>query len=82
MNHSVACLTAICFLCTLPLTGCTLAAYGLGVATMVNDMEVRQKEDYSHYRVKVQEKNAVRAKKGLPAEKTMSFRQWSRLQEG
>lgn len=80
MKRSAACLTAICFLCAFPLAGCTLAAYGLSVATMVNDMDVRQQQDYAQYRVKVQEENAVRAKQGLPAEKTMSFRQWSRLQ--
>ena len=37
-------------LCIPALTGCTVAAYGLGVATMVNESKVRQREEYENYR--------------------------------
>lgn len=66
-------------LASLPtLPGCSVAAYGLGVATMVNDMKVREQEDYERYRKKEEAANAVRARDGLPERDVMSFRQWVR----
>lgn len=59
-------------LCGPSLTGCTAAAYGLGVATMVNDMKVRQREDYESYRRK--------AEAGKDSD-IMTFRQWLRSEE-
>ena len=61
---------------TLP--GCSVAAYGLGVATMVNDMKVREQEDYERYRKKEEAANAARVRDGLPERDVMSFRQWVR----
>ena len=61
---------------TLP--GCSVAAYGLGVATMVNDMKVREREDYESYRKQAEATNAARVRDGLPKEKIMTFRQWTR----
>ena len=55
-----------------PLNGCSAAAYGLGVATMVNDMKVRQREDYENYRRKAEAGNAANV---------MTFRQWVRSQQ-
>ena len=55
-----------------PLTGCSAAAYGLGVATMVNDMKVRQREDYENYRRQAEAENAANV---------MTFRQWVRSQK-
>jgi hypothetical protein len=55
-----------------PLTGCSAAAYGLGVATMVHDMKVRQREDYESYRRQAQAENAPQV---------MTFRQWVRSQQ-
>ncbi len=55
-----------------PLNGCSAAAYGLGVATMVNDMKVRQREDYESYRGKAEAENAANV---------MTFRQWVRSQQ-
>jgi hypothetical protein len=54
------------------LTGCTVAAYGLGVATMVNDSKVRQREEYESYRRQAEAENASRV---------MTFRQWVRNQQ-
>lgn len=56
-------------LCCPSLAGCTAASFGLGVATMVNDMKVRQREDYESYRRK--------AEAGRDAD-IMTFRQWLR----
>lgn len=63
---------AVGFVVILPLTGCTVASYGLSVATMVNDMKVRQREDYESYRRKAEAKNAANV---------MTFRQWARSQQ-
>lgn len=60
------------------LSGCSVAAYGVGVATMVNDVKVREREDYEEYRRQSEADNAARAKQGLSAEKILSFSQWSR----
>jgi hypothetical protein len=58
-------------LCIPAMTGCTAAAYGLGVATMVNDLNVRQREEYESYRREAEAENAPRI---------MTFRQWVRSQ--
>ena len=50
-----------------PLTGCSAAAYGLGVATMVNDFKVRQREAYESYRRQARAENVPNV---------MTFRQW------
>lgn len=55
-----------------PLNGCSAAAYALGVATMVNDMKVCQREDYENYRRKAEAENAANV---------MTFRQWTRSQQ-
>jgi hypothetical protein len=55
-----------------PLTGCSAAAYGLGVATMVNDSKVRQREAYESYRRQAEAENAPNV---------MTFRQWVRSQQ-
>ena len=54
-------------LCIPLMTGCTAAAYGLGVTTMVNDMKVRQREEYESYRRQAETENAPRI---------LTFRQW------
>lgn len=54
---------------TASLTGCSAAAYGLGVATMVNDMKARQREDYANYRRQAEAENAPRI---------MTFSEWLR----
>lgn len=61
----------------LPLQGCTIAAYGLGVATMANDSVVRDKEEYASYVRRAETENAERLKAGLPARKILSRRAWS-----
>jgi len=61
---------------TLP--SCSVAAYGFGVATMVNDMKVREREDYESYRKQAEATNAARVRDGLPKEQIMTFRQWTR----
>ena len=58
-------------LCCPTMTGCTVAAYGLGVATMVNDMKVRQREEYESYRRKAEAENAP---------DVLTFRRWVRSQ--
>lgn len=73
----VACV-ALVLISSPALQGCSVAAYGLGVATMVNDMKVREREDYERYRKEADATNAARASDGLPLEKVMSLRQWSR----
>jgi hypothetical protein len=63
---------AVAFAVVAPLNGCSAAAYGFGVATMVNDMKVRQREDYENYRRKAEAENAANV---------MTFRQWMRSQQ-
>lgn len=65
-------LAAVALTVVTPLTGCTAAAYGLGVATMVNDMKVRQREDYESYRRQAEAENVA---------EVMTFRQWVRTQQ-
>ena len=62
---------AVLLLCGPALTGCTAASYGLGVATMVNDMKVRQREEYESYRRQAEAENAS---------SVMTFREWVRSQ--
>ena len=62
----------------LPLQGCTLAAYGLGVATMVNDSTARQSEEYAAYARRAEAENAKRLKAGQAAQEILSRRAWSR----
>lgn len=69
-THGLVC-AAILGLCGPALTGCTAAAYGLGVATMVNDMKVRQREEYESYRRKAEAENAP---------DVLTFRRWVRSQ--
>ena len=64
-------LAALTFCCPV-LAGCTVAAYGLGVATMVNDSKVRQREEYENYRRKAEAENALNV---------MTFRQWAQGQQ-
>jgi len=59
-------------LCCPVLAGCTVAAYGLGVATMVNDSKVRQREEYENYCRKAEAENASNI---------MTFRQWTQSQQ-
>jgi hypothetical protein len=63
---------AVAFAVVAPLNGCSAAAYGFGVATMVNDMKVRQREDYESYRRQAEAQNAANV---------MTFRQWVRSQQ-
>lgn len=75
-------LLAFAALCAvLPLSGCTLAAYGLGVGAMVEDMKQREREGYASYRRKVEADNTVRAQKGLPPQPVLSLQAW-RAAEG
>ena len=60
------------FFALAPLTGCSAAAYGLGVATMVNDSKARQRDDYESYRRQAEAENAPNV---------MTFRQWVRSQQ-
>ncbi len=69
--HGLVC-AAILALSGPALTGCTAAAYGLGVATMVNDMKVRQREEYESYRRKAEAESAP---------DVLTFRQWVRRQQ-
>lgn len=55
----------------LPLSGCAIATYGLGVGTMVSDMKTRQREDYARYRSQTESSGQT----------PLSFRQWLRGQE-
>jgi len=55
-----------------------LAAYGIGVATMVNDSAKRQSEAYAAYVKRAEEENVERAKAGLPARQVLSRRAWAR----
>ena len=66
--------------CCCALTGCGVASYGLGVATMAADMRQRESEDYARYRKEAEEVNRDRARQDLPAEKPLSFRQWQQGQ--
>lgn len=62
----------------LPLSGCMLAAYGLGVATMANDSVARHNEEYASYVRRAEAENAERLKAGLPERKILSQRAWSK----
>ena len=62
----------------LPLQGCALAAYGLGVATMVNDSTARDNEAYAAYVRRAGADNEKRSKAGQPAQEILSRRAWSR----
>lgn len=62
----------------LALQGCTLAAYGLGVATMANDSVVRHQEEYASYVRRAEAENMERARAGLPEREVLSRRAWSR----
>jgi len=73
----VACF-ALLVTVALPLQGCALAAYGLGVATMVNDSTTRESEEYAAYVRRAEAENAKRLKAGQPAQKILSRRAWSR----
>jgi len=61
----------------LPLQGCTLAACGLGVATMANDSVARHHEQYASYVRRAQAENAERSAAGLPEREILSRRAWS-----
>ena len=81
MNHRARrafAISAAALVLCLPLQGCTLAAYGLGVATMVNDSAARQSEEYVSYVNRTTKENAKRAKAGQPEQKILSRREWSR----
>ena len=83
MNDTTSCLgpaarLAALVIVALPLQGCTLAAYGLGVATMVNDSTTRQSEEYAAYVKRTEAENAKRLKAGQPAEEILPRRAWSR----
>lgn len=65
------------FLC-LTLPGCSLAAYGLGVATMANDSVVRHDEEYASYVRRAEAENTKRSQAGLPEREILSRRAWSR----
>lgn len=69
-----ACAVILC----LPLPGCMLAAYGLGVATMAHDSVARHNEDYASYVGRAEAENAQRLQAGLPERKVLSRRAWSR----
>lgn len=69
-----ACGAVLC----LALQGCTLAAYGLGVATMANDSLARSNEEYASYIRHAEAENSERLKAGLPEKKVLSRRAWSR----
>ena len=68
------------FLC-LTLSGCALAAYGLGVATMANDSVVRHNEQYASYALRTEAENADRSRSGLPEREILSRRAWSKQTE-
>jgi len=55
----------------LPLSGCAMTTYGLGVGTMVSDMKTRQREDYARYRSQTESSGQT----------PLGFRQWLRGQE-
>ena len=58
--------------CLVTLSGCSLAAYGLGLGTMVQDMKTRQREEYAQYRAEAE----------LSRETPLTFRQWVRSHGG
>lgn len=69
---------AVAFFLGLTLQGCTLAAYGLGVATMANDSVVRHNEEYASYVRRAEVENIDRSQAGLPEREILSRRAWSR----
>jgi len=60
------------------LSGCTLAAYGLGVGAMVNDSMTRQSEDYASFVRRTEAENAQRMRAGQPQQLILSRRAWAR----
>ncbi|MBU3664792.1 MAG: hypothetical protein FGM15_02795 [Chthoniobacterales bacterium] len=73
-------LIAASLACLLALQGCSLVACGVGVGTMVNDMNVRHEEGYRAYVRREQSANLEREKSGLPPSRIMSFKQWKKEQ--
>lgn len=65
----------------LPLSGCALAAYGVGMAAITEDMKQREREDYASYRKKADAENASLVQKGRAPEPVLSIKQW-RAAEG
>lgn len=69
-------LASAAIVAALPLEGCALAAYGLGMATMVEDMKQREREGYARYRQKAARENAALEQRGLKPKPVLSLKRW------